>query len=114
LQEKNHHIPLVDDEKKYNYYLPKCPDSMRKPLAEKISKYCKAGWWRPTQAEQAAPMLVIPKKNGKLHTVINAQKHNNNTVKDVTPFPDQDLIRLHVTRAMFHSKIDLSDMYEQV
>src|ERR1700676_401930 len=114
LREINHHIPLVDNEKKYNYYLPKCPDSMRKPLAEKISKYCNAGWWRPTRAEQAAPMLVVPKKNGKLRTVINAQKRNDNTVKDVTPFPDQDLIRLDVARATFRSKIDLSDTYEQV
>ncbi|KAF8218679.1 hypothetical protein L208DRAFT_1208591, partial [Tricholoma matsutake] len=61
LREINHQIPLVDEKKKYNYYLPKCPDSMRKPLAEKISKYCKAGWWRPARVEQAAPMLVVPK-----------------------------------------------------
>jgi hypothetical protein len=84
----------VDIEKKYNYYLPKCPDSMRKPLAKNISKYCNAGWWHPAQAEQAAPMLVIPKKNGKLCTVVNTQKCNDNMVKDITPFPDQDLIRL--------------------
>jgi hypothetical protein len=114
LREINHHIPLVDEKKKYNYYLPKCPDSMRKPLAEKISKYCKAGWWRPARAEQAAPMLVVPKKTGKLRTVINAVKRNANTVKDVTPFPDQDLIRLDVARAKYRSKIDLSDAYEQV
>jgi hypothetical protein len=67
-REINHHIPLVDEKKRYNYYLPKCPDSMRKPLTEKISKYCKAGWWCPAQAEQAAPMLVVPKKNGNIHT----------------------------------------------
>ncbi|KAF8229190.1 hypothetical protein L208DRAFT_1482684, partial [Tricholoma matsutake] len=71
LREINHQIPLVDEKKKYNYYLPKCLDSMRKPLAEKISKYCKAGWWRPARVEQAAPMLVVPKKTGKLCTVIN-------------------------------------------
>jgi hypothetical protein len=59
-------------------------------------------------------MLVVPKKNGKLCTVINTQKHNNNMVKDVTPFPDQGLIRLDVTQATFHLKIDLSDAYEQV
>jgi hypothetical protein len=46
-REVNHHIPLVDKQKKYNYYLLKCPDSMRKPLSEKISKYCKVGWWCP-------------------------------------------------------------------
>ncbi|KAF8224849.1 hypothetical protein L208DRAFT_1308881 [Tricholoma matsutake] len=47
LREINHHIPLVDEKKKYNYYLPKCPDSMRKPLSEKVAKYCRAGWWCP-------------------------------------------------------------------
>ena len=114
LREINHHILLVDEEKKYNYYLPKCPNLMRKPLSKKISKYCKAGWWQPAQAEQAAPMLVVLKKNGNLCTVINAQKCIVNTVKDVTPFPDQDLIPLDVAHATFHSKIDLSDAYEQV
>ncbi|KAF8227329.1 hypothetical protein L208DRAFT_1297465 [Tricholoma matsutake] len=47
LREINHHIPLVDEQKRYNYHLPKCPDLMRKPLTKKISKYCKAGWWHP-------------------------------------------------------------------
>ncbi|KAF8225953.1 hypothetical protein L208DRAFT_1032312, partial [Tricholoma matsutake] len=87
LREINHHIPLVEEKKKYNYYLPKCPESMRKPLSKKIAKYCKAGWWRPAQAEQAALMLVVPKKSGAIRTVINAVKRNVNTVKDVTPFP---------------------------
>jgi hypothetical protein len=95
-REVNHHIPLVDKQKKYNYYLLKCPDSMRKPLSEKISNYCKAGWWCPARVEQAAPMLVVPKKNGTLRTVINALKQNANTIKDVTPFPDQDLSKLDV------------------
>ncbi|KAF8233778.1 hypothetical protein L208DRAFT_1225614, partial [Tricholoma matsutake] len=71
LRDINHHIPLVHEKKKYNYYHPKCPDSMRKPLTEKIARYCKAGWWRPARVEQAAPMLVVPKKTGKLCTVIN-------------------------------------------
>jgi hypothetical protein len=64
----------VDAEKKYNYYLSRCPNSMRKSLSEKISKYCKAGWWHPARAEQVVPMLVIPKKNGMICTVINALK----------------------------------------
>ncbi|KAF8226052.1 hypothetical protein L208DRAFT_1303709 [Tricholoma matsutake] len=114
LRDINHHIPLVDEKKKYNYYLLKCPNSMRKPLAEKIARYCKAGWWCPACVEKATPMLVVPKKTGKLCTVINAVKCNTNTVKDVTPFPDQDLIRLDVARAKYRSKIDLSNAYEQV
>ena len=59
-------------------------------------------------------MLCIPKKMGKLRTVINCRKHKDNTVKDVTPFPDHDQIRMDVTRARYHLKIDLSNTYEQV
>ncbi|KAF8219179.1 hypothetical protein L208DRAFT_1342491, partial [Tricholoma matsutake] len=114
LREINHHIPLVDEKKKYNYYLPKCPDLMRKPLSEKVVKYCRAGWWRPARAEQAAPMLVVPKKSGAIRTVINTMKRNANMVKDVTPFPDQDMIHRDVARATYHLKIDLLDAYEQV
>ncbi|KAF8237082.1 hypothetical protein L208DRAFT_1249311 [Tricholoma matsutake] len=101
MREINHQIPLVDEGKQYNYHLPCCPDSMRQPLAEKIDKYCHAGWWQPAQAEQAAPMLVVPKKNGAIRTVVNAKKWNDNTIKNVTPFPDQDLICLDVAQAKY-------------
>ena len=35
-------------------------------------------------------------------------------VKDVTPFPDQDQIRMNIARAKYCLKIDLSNTYEQV
>jgi len=87
---------------------------MRKPLTEKIEKYQKAGWWWPAQSEQAALMLVVPKKDNLICTVINAQKLSANTVKDVTPFPNQDLIHLYVAQAKHCSKINLLNAYEQV
>ncbi|KAJ3837080.1 hypothetical protein F5878DRAFT_643066, partial [Lentinula raphanica] len=37
-REVNHTIPLIDEKKKYRYYLPRCPDSLRGQLAEKIAK----------------------------------------------------------------------------
>ncbi|KAF8234900.1 hypothetical protein L208DRAFT_1053679, partial [Tricholoma matsutake] len=101
MREINHQIPLVDEKKRYNYHLPKCPDSMQQPLTDNIERYCWAGWWRPARMEQAAPMLVVPKKNGDIHTMVNAKKRNDNTVKNVMPFPDQDLIRLDVARAKY-------------
>ncbi|KIJ37117.1 hypothetical protein M422DRAFT_112343, partial [Sphaerobolus stellatus SS14] len=39
---------------------------------------------------------------------------NENTVKDVTPFPDQDMIRNDVARSQVRSKIDLTKVYEQI
>ena len=63
---------------------------------------------------QVALMLCILKKTGKLRTVIDCRKCNDNTVKDITPFPDQDQIRMDVTRAKYHSKIGLLNAYKQV
>ncbi len=58
--------------------------------------------------------MCIPKKDGRLRTVIDARQRNDNTVKDVTPLPDQKVIREDVARAPIRSKIDLADAYEQV
>ena len=109
----NHHIPLIDENKRYHYLL-RCPDSMKVQLMEKITRYTRAGWWESVQTDQAAPMLCIPKKSGLLRTAIDARKRNDNTVKDVTPFPDQDQIRLDVARAKIWSKINFSDAYKQI
>jgi hypothetical protein len=110
----NHHIPLIDENKRYHYHLPWCPDSMKVQLMEKIMRYTRAGWWELVQTDQAAPMLCIPKKSRLLCTAIDAHKRNDNTVKDVTLFPDQDQIHLDVARAKIRSKINFSDAYEQI
>nr|GAT56033.1 predicted protein [Mycena chlorophos] len=110
----NHRIPLIDESMVYHYHLPRCPDAMKPQLLEKINKYVRAGWWEPVQTSQAAPMLCIPKKTGKLRTVIDARKRNDNTYKDVTPFPEQEQIRADCARAKHRSKIDMSDAYEQI
>ena len=65
-------------------------------------------------AHQAVPMLCIPKKNGKLRTVFNLREQSDNTVKDVSPFPDQDIIRNDMARAAYRSKLDMSEAYEQI
>ncbi|KAG6879949.1 hypothetical protein C0995_007140, partial [Termitomyces sp. Mi166 len=62
---------------------------------------------------QAAPLLCIPKKDGTLQTALNARQHNDNTIKDVTPLLDQEVIREDVVKAKYRSKIDLTDAYEQ-
>ncbi|KAL1938571.1 hypothetical protein VTO73DRAFT_11594 [Trametes versicolor] len=114
MREINHRIPIIDEDKRYNYHHPRCPDAARPELLEKWNRYVEAGWWEMKPANQAAPLLCVLKKNGKLRTVIDARQRNDNTYKDVTPFPDQDNIRIDVARAKFRSKIDMSDAYEQI
>ena len=113
-REVNHEINLIDSNKRYHYDLPCCPNSLRDQLHEKINWYVKAGWWEPRAVSQPAPMLCILKKNTKLCTVVNSQQQNENTVKDVTPLPDREIICEDVAWAKIRSKIDLSNAYEQV
>ena len=46
--------------------------------------------------------------------MVDSRKRNENTERDVTPFPDQDQIRMDVAKGKYRSKIDLADAYEQV
>ena len=114
LRAVNHEINLIDPNKKYTYYLPRCPATVRKEFQEKLNRYVNAKWWVPATGTQAPPLMCIPKKDGRLRTVIDARQRNDNTVKDVTPLPDQEVIREDVARGKFRSKIDLADAYEQV
>ncbi|KIJ53903.1 hypothetical protein M422DRAFT_92930, partial [Sphaerobolus stellatus SS14] len=59
MREVNHRIKLIDPDKRFNYCLPKCPEALQPQLHAKIDHYLKAGWWEPTSALQAVPMLCI-------------------------------------------------------
>ena len=50
-------------------------------------------------------------QEGELHTVFDLWEQNDNMVKDVTLFPDQDIIHNDMARAAYHSKLDMSEAY---
>ena len=91
-REVSHEIPLIDESKQLKHRLPKCPEVFCSELARKIERYTTTGWWVPAAAKQATLMLCIPTKNGTLRTVFDLGQQNENTWKDVMPFPDQDAI----------------------
>ena len=70
-----------------------------------IECYTTAGWWVPAAAKQATPMLC---------TMFDLQQQNENTWKDVTLLPDQDMIHHDIVRAKFRSKLDMTEAYEQM
>ena len=114
LREVLHKIPLIDESKQLKHRRPKCPQAFQPKLALKIERYTAVGWWIPAVDKQATPMLCIPKKNSKLRTVFNLRQQNNNTWKDVTPFPEQDTISHGNACAQFRSKLDMIEAYEQM
>ena len=112
--EVSHEIPFIDKSKQLKHRLPKCPEAFCFELARKIEQYTTGGCWVLAATKQATPMLSIPKKNGTLRTVFNLRQQKENTWKDVTPFPDQDAIHHDIARAMFRSKLDMTEAYEQM
>lgn len=91
-QTVNHEILLIDPTQKYHYHLLQCLNSLKAEFNEKVEKYTCMRWWKLASASQAAPMLCLPKKDRHLRTVVDCRQQNKNTVKDVTPMPDQDRI----------------------
>src|ERR1700720_1586925 len=57
---------------------------------------------------------IFKKGGADLCTVIDGRKRNENTRKDVTPFPDQEQIRNDVAQGKYQSKIDMSNTYKQI
>ncbi|KIJ31320.1 hypothetical protein M422DRAFT_135457, partial [Sphaerobolus stellatus SS14] len=60
-REVNHEIKLIDPSKVIQYRTPRCPESLKEQLIDKINHYVTAGWWRQTSTQQAVPMLCLPK-----------------------------------------------------
>ena len=57
----NHTIPLIDEEKTYQWWASRCPEIFRGQWAEKCDAYLKSGRWKMTTARNTVPMLLIPK-----------------------------------------------------
>jgi hypothetical protein len=109
----NHEIPLNPNLRTI-HRAPKCPEPLHDKFRQKFNRYVKAGWWVHTTLPSSAPLLIVFKKSGAIRTVIDARQCNENTIPDITPLPDQEAVRNDVVRARFHTKIDLSDVFEQI
>jgi transposase InsO family protein len=58
-------------------------------------------------------MFVQPKSDGRIRPLVDLRLRNQNTIKDHSPIPNQQVILNSVGRAKYRSKIDLSDAYFQ-
>ena len=72
------------------------------------------GWIRPSSSPYDAPILFIPKKDGKWRMCIDYRALNKITVKNRYPLPkvEELLDRLHGAR--YFTKIDLASGYHQI
>ena len=80
-------------------------------LREYLERMISQGKITPSKSLAGAPILFVPKRNGKLRLCIDYQGLNNVTVKNKYPLPLMDPLREQVKGATIFTKFDLQDGY---
>ena len=91
---------------------------MSAPKLSEMKTYIKDntanGFTRPSKSPAAAPVMFVPRPDGKLRLVVDYRGLNKVTVKNRFPLPliPEMLDRLHLAKVF--TKIDLRNAYHQV
>ena len=79
-----------------------------------INNLLDQGWIRPSTSPYGAPVLFIPKKDGKLRLCVNYWALNRVTTKNWYPLPKVEELMDRLHGAQYFTKIDLSSGYHQI
>jgi len=115
----NHMIPLIDENKVYQWCPSCCPEALHSQWVEKRDTYLCTGCWEVTNASNTIPMLLImkPQKPGEpalLRTVFDLRTQNENTHKMTSPLPDPEGILRWAAHHHCCSMMDGKDAYKQI
>ena len=86
-------------------------EPQREVLREYLDRMIREGKIQSSKSPAGAPILFVPKKNGKLRMCIDYRGLNNVTIKNRYPLPLMDTLREQVSKAKVFSKLDLRDGY---
>ena len=86
-------------------------EPQKKVLREYLDRMIGQGKITPSKSPAGAPILFVPKKNGKLRLCVDYRGLNNVTVKNKYPLPLMDPLREQVKGATIFTKFDLRDGY---
>ena len=82
-------------------------------LEEQIKDLLAQGFIRSSCSSYGAPVLFVPKKDGRWRMCIDYRALNKQTVKDRYPLPRIDLLLDRLGQAKVFSKLDLAQGYHQ-
>ena len=82
-----HHINLIPGARPFKSAPYRAGPKTRELEEFEVKKQLAAGVIEPSNSEWAAPVLFVPKKDGKLRFCVDYRKLNTMTVKDSYPPP---------------------------
>ena len=111
-----HRIELKDPKKTINGRLFALPEKFLNSMIDFLEEHLLARHIRPSKSSFTAGTWMIPKKD---HTAMPRIVHdyralNENTIKDHTPLPRQDLIIRQLAKAKYRGKLDCPNSYYQM
>ena len=83
-------------------------------LQAQIEDLLAQGHIRPSQSPYGAPVLFVPKKDGRWRMCIDYRALNKQTIKDRYPLPRIDDLLDRLGKAKYFSTIDLASGYHQI
>ena len=90
-------------------------DSKRDAMFAQMRELIDKGWVTPSASPWAAPILFVPKDEGKkLRMCVDFRDLNALTKKDAFPLPRLDLLLHKAAKAKIFSKLDLASGFHQI
>ena len=89
---------------------PKEMDEMEEQIKDLLSQ----GYIRPSYSPYGAPILFVPKKDGRWRMCIDYRLLNRQTKKDKYPIPRVDELIDKLGSARYFTKLDLASGYHQI
>ncbi|QRW20479.1 Retrotransposable element Tf2 protein [Rhizoctonia solani] len=107
-------IDLIPDAKLTPGPIYGMTDAESKALKQHIDKELATGKIRPSTSSTGAPVMFVKKADGSLRLVVDYQKLNDATHKNVYPLPRQDDLMAKLRHAKIFTKLDLRWGYNNV
>ena len=83
-------------------------------LRRQVELLLEQGWIRPSSSPYGAPVLFVPKKDGKWRMCIDYRALNKTTIKNRYPLPKVEELMDRLHGARYFTKIDLYSGYHQI